>query len=214
MSAESTGSSGKGRAVSKDLISIRTYVIPETVPTEIVFSQHMMRFVGLKLFSAGPDLIWGVQGTTSLNSADAYASLDAQHLKRKLYQVELSYRLHGLPPAGTSVTEEFANSAGYLHCSRLTSAFRKSLKDRMLTWLAEDEDAEIDELAALDFEELTKHRPMMIHRLMKESPHINTVIHSVFLTGGVSLRIATLRNIPENIVRVGTRFHEEIKTTV
>lgn len=205
---------GKGRTLSKDLISIRTYVLPEHVPTEISFSKHMLRFEGLKLFSAGQDLIWGVQGTTSLNSADAFASRDAQFLKRRVYQVEMLYKLNGLPPAGTSVTEEFAKSAGYLHFSRLTSAYRTTLKERMLGWLRAERDPQIDELAAMDFEEMVKSRPMMVHKLMAESPHINTVIHSVILTGGVSLRIATVRNKPKNIVRVYTRFHEEIATTV
>lgn len=204
----------KGRSLSKDQISIRGYVLLEAVPTEISFSKHMVRFEGLKLFSAGPDLVWGVQGTTSVNSADAFASRDAQFLKRRLYQVELVYKLNGLPPAGTSVTEEFAKSAGYLHFSRLTSAYRATLKMSMLAWLKEERDPQIKVLAKMDFEEMVQSRPMMVHRLMAESPHINTIIHSVILSGGATLRIATVRNKPENIVRVYTRFHKEIETTI
>lgn len=204
----------KGRAITKNMISIRTYVLPETVPKSVSFSKHMLRFVGLKPFSAGPDLIWGVQGTTSLNSADAFASRDAQHLGRRLYQVELMYKPKGLPPAGTSVTEAFAKVSGYLHFARLTSDYRHSLRERMLAWLKNEEDPEFKLLSEMDFEEIVKLRPMMVHKLMAVDTHIDTVIHSVMLTGGVSLRIATVRNKPENVVKVFTRFHAEIVTTV
>lgn len=196
------------------MIPIRTYVLSATIPTEIQFSRHMLRFSGLKPFFAAPDLIWGVQGTTSLNSADAFASRDAAHMDRRVYQVELNYRLTGLPPAGSSVTEEFAKSCGYIHCSRMAAAFRKVLKERMLTWISEAQDTGLDELKGLEFEELVKVRPMLIHRLMDEDRFLKAMVHPVYLPGGVTLRIATVRNIPENIVSVHTRFYEEIKTTV
>lgn len=204
----------RGRASLKDMIPLRTYVLDEQTPSAIQFSRHMLRFSGLKAFSAGVDLLWGVQGTTSLNKADSFASRDAAHLRKRVYQVELLYRLSGLPPAGSSVTEEFARESGYLHFSRMSSGFRKILRDRMLTWLAEAEDAGRDELSTLDFEDLVKQRPMLVHQLMGEDRHIKAVIHPVLLPGNVSLRIATVRNIPENIEKVYTRFYEEIKTTV
>lgn len=203
-----------GRSLSKDIIAIRTYAIPATVPESLCFTNHLMRFQGLKLFSVNKDLIWGVQGTTALNRADAYASMDAQHKGRRVYQIELSYKLQGQPLAGTSVTEEFAKASGYLHLSRLTSAYRKLLRDQIMEWLIEEKDSEADILDGYDLEDLAKARPMMVHKLMTVEKHINTVIHTVALSGGASLRIATVRNLPENIVRVQTRFHEAIITTV
>lgn len=203
-----------GRSISKNTIAIRTYSIPEGLPQTLTFSEHLMRFQGLKIFSVNKNVIWGVQGTTSLNRADAYASMDAQHKKRRVYQIELSYKLRGLPPAGTSVTENFADESGYLHSTRLTSQYRKVLCLEMLGWLDEDKDPELDVLKDVDFEDLIKARPMLVHQLMELKPHINTVIHSVALPGGASLRIATVRNLPQNILRVHTRFHEEIQTTV
>lgn len=204
----------RGRAVLKDMIPLRTYAIPPTAPESFTFSNHMLKFTGFKPFSAAPDLLWGVHGTTSLNSADAYASRDAQHLQRRLYQIELLYRLDGLPPAGKSVTEEFAKTAGYLHFSRITSAFREKLRGRLLDWLSDMQDPNLQELATLDFEHLVKMRPMFVHYMMSQEQSLNAVIHPVFVSGGVTLRIATVRNLPSNIVRVYTRFHEEIVTTI
>lgn len=204
----------KGRAVFKDMIPLRAYAIPESIPEKVRFSAHPIKFLGYKPFAAAPDLVWGVHGTASLNSADAFASRDAQHLKRRLYQIELLYRLDGIPPAGTSVTEAFAQSAGYLHMSRITSAYRDKLKTRMIGWLQAEEDPELEELSDLPFEEMLKSRPMFVHALMTEDQHLKAVIHPVKLAGGVSLRIATVRNLKSHIVRVYTRFHEEIETVV
>ena len=203
-----------GRSLSKNTLAIRTYAIPATVPESLCFSNHLMRFQGLKLFSVNKDLIWGVQGTTALNRADSYASMDAQHKARRVYQIELSYKLQGQPLAGTSVTEEFAKAAGYLHFSRLTSAYRKLLRDQMMGWIVEENDPETDILSDYDLEDLAKARPMLVHKLMSIEKYINIVIHTVALSGGASLRVATVRNIPKNIVRVQTRFHETIATTV
>lgn len=198
----------------KDMIPLRTYALPETVPQSLKFSNHMVKFIGLKPFSTAKDVLWGVNGTTSLNSADAYASRDAQHLGRRLYQIELMYRLDGLPTAGTSVTEEFSQTAGYLHLSRITSAFRDKLRGRMATWLTDTKDPNRDELMELDFEDLLKERPMFVHHLMTTDKHLKAIIHPVKIAGGVPLRIATVRNLPSNIVRVYTRFHEELVTTI
>lgn len=206
--------SPSGRSLAKDAISIRTYCIPEQLPETLSFSKHLMRFQGLKLFSVNKDLIWGVQGTTALNRADAYASMDAQHKGRRVYQIELSYRLKGQPLAGSSVTQEFAKTAGYVHFSRLTSAYRKVLREQMMAWIEVEKDPEIDLLRELDLDDLARNRPMMVHKLMEVEKHLNTVIHTVALSGGASLRVATVRNLPENIIRVHTRFHENIITTV
>lgn len=203
-----------GRSQTKDTIAIRTYSIPEKLPEKLVFSNHLMRFEGLRPFEVNKDLIWGVQGTTALNRADAFASMDAQFKGRRVYQIELSYRLQGQPLAGTSVSEEFTKSSGYLHFSRLTSVFRKKIREQMMEWLVAEKDPQVDTLAGYDLEELTEQRPMLVHRLMKEQAYLNTVIHSVVLAGGATLRVATLRNLPANIVRVQTRFYENIETTV
>jgi hypothetical protein len=204
----------RGRAGHKDMIPLRTYAIPETNPTEFKFSNHLIKYAGYMAFQAAPDLLWGAHGTTSLNSADAFASRDAQHLKRRLYQIEMFYRLDGLPPAGTSVTEEFARSVGYLHLGRITSSFRDDLKDRMLDWLKDDSEFEPDYLKDKSLEEMIKLRPMFVHALMSQDKFLKAVIHPVRLAGGVTLRIATVRKLKDNIARVYTRFHDEIVTSV
>jgi hypothetical protein len=206
-SASEAGSRGR-------VIPIRTYVLKDQTPGTIQFSRHMLRFVGLKPFEAGIDLLWGVQGTASLNKADGFASRDAAHLQRRVFQVELLYRPAAMPLAGASVTEEFAREFGYLHLARLSGKFRKSLRNRVFSWLEAAEDAGLSELADLELEDLVKQRPMLIHRLMAEDTHLSAVIHPVFLPGNVLLRIATVRNTPDKIERVYTRFYQEIVTTV
>lgn len=204
----------RGRSNFKDIIPLRTYVIVEKAPVAIQFSRHMLRFSGLKPFETGADLLWGVQGTASLNKADSYASRDAALANRRVIQVEILYRVSGLPPAGSQVTEEYSKEFGYMHLSRLSSSFRKATQERMIAWLTSAEDLGIKELEDLDLEDLIRQRPMLIHRLMAEDQHISVLVHPVLLPGNVSLRIATVRNDPKKIDRVYARFYQDIRVTI
>lgn len=204
----------RGRGSFKDIVPLRTYVIVDKTPASIQFSRHMLRFLGLKPFETGADLLWGVQGTASLNKADSFASRDAAHLNRRVIQVEILYRLNGLPAAGSQVTEEYANEFGYMHLSRLASSFRKSTQERMIAWLTEAGDVGIKELMDLELEDLVRQRPMLIHRLMAVDKHLHVLIHPVLLPGNVSLRIATVRNIPEKIDHVQARVYQDIVVTI
>lgn len=204
----------RGRSSFKDIIPLRTYVIVEKAPQTIQFSRHMLRFSGLKPFETGADLLWGVQGTASLNKADSFASRDAAVVNRRVIQVEILYRVNGLPTAGSQVTEEYAKEFGYMHLSRLSSSFRKITHERMVNWLTSDEDLGVKDLADLDLEDLVRQRPMLIHRLMAEDQHLSVLVHPVLLPGNVSLRIATVRNVPQKIERVYARFYQDIQVTL
>lgn len=202
------------RSSARDLIYARNYRLVEGVPERIQFSRCMVRFLNFEMAKANPDLIWGVQGTTSNRDAERYAAADADFRKLRIYQVDLAYRVPGFQSQESSVTAETAERLGYFHCSRIAAGYRKSLRERMIAWLALDKDPEYGMLASMDFDELIMNRPMLIHRLMAETPSLNVVVHPVYLNGGVTLRIATMRNKPEFIENVFTRFHDEIQTTV
>lgn len=204
----------KVNRASKDVISLRTYYLSEGIPTQIVYSNHMPKFEGLVPAAVEPGLLWGVQGTISLMQADACASLDASRLNRKLFQVELSYRLKSGESASTSVTAESAKKTGYLHCTRLAKAYRMQLHEEMLGWLEKARDPEYDVIAAKDFESLLIMRPMLVHRLMSKYKYLKVVIHPVYLPGKVPIRIAVVRHTSNSIVQAETRFHSEIKTLV
>jgi hypothetical protein len=204
----------RGRGTTKDAIFLRTYALTEQPPTELYFSRHMLRFTGLKLFESQPDLVWGVHGTSSTNNADAFSSRDAQHLGRKLYQIDLMYKLQNPSSPGASVTQESVDNTGYMHISRLAKAYATKLKEMVIGWLEALDDPELPALKGMDFEELIRHRPMMVHKLMGDHAYIDCIIHTVFLAGGVRLRIGTVRNKPANILAVLTRFHDEIQTRV
>lgn len=199
---------------ARELIYVYNYKLTEDIPKRIEFSRSMVRFLGFNPAKASPDLLWGVQGTTSLRDADRFAAADASFRRLRIFQLELAYRIPDLYTMGTSISEETARRLGYLHCTRATIGYRSDLRIRMHSWLHADKDPEFSTLVGLDFDDLIKKRPMLIHRLMTEDPLINLVVHPVLLSGGVTLRIATLRNKPELIERVTTRFHEEIQTVV
>jgi hypothetical protein len=214
--SDSAGDSGRsgGRARSRELIYLRNYKLTEALPTVIEFSACMVRFQGLVLPKINPDLLWGVQGTTSIRDADGFATADAQFRKLRIYQVDMAYRIPGLPTQETSISEEAAARLGYLHTSRATTTYKRALREQMNKWLHADKDPEFSTLAGYEFDELILARPMLIHRLMEEDKRLNVVVHMVALNGGVTLRIATVRKKPEFIEKVYTRFHADIKTTI
>jgi hypothetical protein len=200
---------------SKDIISIRTYHLADTIPTALQFSKYPLKFEGFLPFAAAPDLLWGVQGTTSLGQADSFASQEAGKLGgKKVFHIDLLYRLKAGSSTALSTTHESAIESGYLHFTRISKDYRTSLQKDMLEWLDAAHDRDIDALKAMDFEDMIICRPMLIHQLMTMQRHINIVIHSVNLNGGVALKIGVVRNTPAGVVRAETRYHEEIVTTV
>lgn len=203
----------RSKKILKSLVPIRTYVLSSVKPAKIQFSRHMLKFDGLESMLAGVDLLWGVQGTSAVNLADALAMRDAQTLQRRVFQVDLVYKLKTPLVFGMPITEELTMNSGYLHFSRLSSAYRKQLHDLVLGWLSNDQDPQIDALSKLDFDSLFKKRPMLVHRMMAQMRYINAVVHPVTLNGGVSLRIATVRNVAGSIASIGTRFYDDIVAT-
>jgi hypothetical protein len=206
---------GQGRrSAARGLVELHTYKLAETVPERAEFSRCMVRIVGFDQAQASPDLIWGVHGTTSQRAAQEYARSDAQFRRLQTFRLEISYRVPKLTGLRNSVDEQIAQELGYLHCTRIAATYRAALRVRMLDWLKDAKDPEYTRLATLKFDKLIMHRPMLIHRLMAEDSFLNIVIHPVFLNGGVTLSIATVRNDPELIQRVSAGVHEEIKVTV
>lgn len=223
MTEQTSHPSGKPITIaSKDIISIRTYHLSETIPKAIQFSKHMLKFEGLVPFMAAPDLLWGVQGTTSLTMADSLASQDALATGRKSFQIDLLYRLNADSSTGLSTTNESVMASGYMHFTRIAKEFRTALQTEMLEWLDAAHDRDIDALKAMDFEAMIICRPMLVHQLMTIRRYINTVIHTVSLNGGMTLKIGVVRNTPTGVVRntptgvvrAETRLYNEIITTV
>lgn len=202
--SEATTVSTSGRAPSKkkDSILLRGYLLLAQPPQSVKFSECMPKFLGLAPFLAAPDLLWGVQGTSSLNKTDGFASEEALRLNKHAYHIDLQYRL-----------DELQADTGYLHFTRIGKVQRDQIRADMLKWLREDGDRQVGALEDVDFETLVNERPMLIHRLMTEQKHLNAIVHTVCLNGGVPIRIAVVRNIPDRIT-VKTRGHEHIPTIV
>lgn len=202
----------RGRAMHKNLLPFRTYVLLEKSPQVIQFRKHLLRFEGYRAAETAPNVIWGVYGTSSLNAADVYATRDATGAGKKVFQCEVVYRLSETASATQTFNEEHSRATGTLLMSRITLSFRKTLLERMHNWLQSD--TQFNTLKDMDLLTLVKTRPMLIHRLLIEDPDFNIIIHPVFLNGGVTLRIATARIDPSKTERVFTRFHNDVVTTV
>lgn len=190
---------------------LRTYVLSVQVPESVIYSEHMPRFNGYEPFSSNPDLAWGVQGTNAIASADSYASMDARHLKRKLFLVDLYYQIENMPSASSVISEESAMTSGYFHFDRLEVNFRAKLFKQFLGYLPEDVR---EEYKSLTIQDLLRDKPMLVHRFMKDVPECNACLHSVRISGGVMLRIGTVRKDPRFIQRVLVRYHEGVKVTL
>lgn len=198
----------------RGLVTIYTYKLAEAPPERVAFSRCMVRFLGFTPAKANPELIWGIHGNASLRSAQAYAGIDAQFRGLRTFRLELNYKLPKVTGLRASVTDEIAKETGYLHCMRLSAAYKGSLRKRMVGWLQADRDPDVARLARAKFEDLIEQRPMLIHRLMAEDTFLNMVIHPVLLNGGVSLSVGTVRNRPELIDGVNAGVHTEIEVTV
>lgn len=190
---------------------LRTFVLSSQVPETVVYSDHMPRFEGYDASLTNPDLVWGVQGTNSINSANAYASMDARYHKRKVFLVDLFYQIENMPSASSVISEDSAMSSGYFHFDRLEMNFRSKLFAQFLDYLPAEKRAEFE---GLTLQDLLCSNPMLVHRYMKETPECRACLHNVCISGGVKLRLGTVRKDPDAVRRVLIRYHEGIKVTL
>lgn len=198
-------------------IMVRTYALPKQPPQHLQFDRYLLRYNGLDESKRNPDLIWGVYGTEATARAGAYAALDARRHGRRLYQIDLWYRVkrraHGDLTA--PLTAEEIRQNGFLHLQRIDSDYRDHLRSILLERLQEEADAQIEALKLeSSLEALLAQRPMLIHWLMKTCRWIMAVQHTVYIGSGVPLRVVTLRRDPSRYLHVGARFHPEIQTIV
>ncbi|MES2977733.1 MAG: hypothetical protein V4731_04860 [Pseudomonadota bacterium] len=201
----------RGRPAGQVIVA--TFALHAVKPAQIVFSEHMPRFEGRRPFDVNPDLVWGVFGTDSINRAAHYASMDASHLKRRLYHLDLIYSAPQVPSAGAVLTKELTQSTGYVNFPRLEAGFREALRSTFLGWLEDAKDPDLAGLSRENIESLLRERPMLVHRFMAENPEYRVALHSVRISGGIKLRMATLRRDPQRMVAL-TRYHDEIETLV
>lgn len=195
-------------------VKIRTYVLTKEIPTEIRYSLNLARFTGMNDSLVNPDLIWGIYGTSSLNSANSYASMDARRLKRKMYQVDLHVPIRMHPPTTRVINRENATESGFFHFERLDMSFRNELLDQMIGYCSEMENVSEESLriqypVSSMLNDLLRDKPMLIHRFMAENPNARVCIHSVRLGGGLTLKLGTVRRDVEG-GWLEVRHHEGI----
>lgn len=195
-------------------VVLRNYVLPQSVPKAVSFGANAIKFSGLISSEVCPGTVWGVYGTDSINRCDGYASQDAQHLKRRLYQVDLVYVLPRMPANSTVLTEEEAKESGYIYFDRLEKGYRERLRDEMLGHLLETSDLEIESLVKENLATLLRRRPMLVHRFMNENPQFKVALYTVDLPGGVQARIGLVRVLPEHVQQVSVRYNPEIVATI
>ena len=196
-------------------VLVRTYALPRQEPVEALqFDRFLLRYGGLDLERANPDLIWGVCGTESMGRANSYAALDAQRLQRRVYQIDLWYAL-SRPNVSTALTTEEVREHGFVPLKRLDSDCRAFLRSLFLERLEEERDPQLDMLKLeTSVDALAAQRPMLVHWYMSVCPWVHAVQHTVYVGGGAALSVMTLRRNPARYLRVETRYHPEIVTTV
>ena len=198
-------------------LMIRAYALPESAPKRLQFDQHLLRFNGLSPQERNQDLIWGVCGTEAMGRANAYAAMDAQRAGRRLYQIDLWYRVRRREHEDwmRPLTAEVIRKNGFLQFQRVDADYRDYLRSIFLERLQEIDDPRLEELRLeSSLEALVAERPMLVHWLMRMCPWICAVQHTVYIGSGVSLRIATLRRDVGRFLHVSTRYHPEIETVV
>lgn len=193
---------------------VRTYALLTTVAYELKYSNHLIGFSGLDRSKANPDLVWGVYGTNSMNSADAYASMEAQHHKRLMHQLDLYYQVPALSTKNTVISEKMAREGGFYNLDRLEVSFRNALYQRMLQFLPAKDRWPYEGDSGKTIQDFLRENPMLVHRFMAEEPTCMAMTHVVTLNGGVRLRMATLRKVSQRIERIHVRYHDEIEVTV
>lgn len=198
-------------------LMVSAYALLESPPQHLFFGQHLLHFNGFDPGEQNLDLIWGVYGTESMGRAGAYAAMDARRLKRRLYQIDLWYRVtrrlnHSY---NSPMSAEEIRRTGFMQLSRIEPDYREHLRAIFLERLHELGDSRLGELRMEpSLEVLTAHRPMLIHWLMRLCPWLYAVQHTVYVGTGIALRIVTMRRDPERYLHVSTRHHPEIVTNV
>ena len=203
-------------AVSKKTASmlIRTYALLSKVAYELRYSNHLIGFVGLDRTKANPDLLWGVYGTNSMNSADAYASMEAQHNQRLLHQVDLYYKVPALSTKNTVISEAMVKEGGFYNLDRLEVNFRNALYEQLVDYLPVKNRADYLGESGKTIHDFLRENPMVVHQFMADEPSCMVMTHQVVINGGARLRMATLRKDMSRIERVHVRYHEEIEALV
>lgn len=199
-------------------VKIRTYVLTKEIPSEIHFSRNLAKFSGIQDSFLNPDLIWGIYGTSSLNSANTYASMDARRLKSKMYQVDLHMKISMHPPTTRVINRENATQSGFFHFERLDVNFRNEILEQMIGYCAEmdgvsEESLRIQYPASSMLIDLLRDKPMLVHRFMAENPSARACIHSVRLGGGFTLKVGTVRRDIEGSW-LEVRHHEDIPVLI
>lgn len=201
-------------AASKAVL-VRAYALPRQEPVQALqFDRFLLRYGGQDWDRANPDLIWGVYGNESMGRANSYAALDAQRLQRSLYQIDLWYALPR-PNASTALSADEVREHGFVPLKRLDSDYRTYLRSLFLERLEEERDPQLEVLQLeTSLEALVAQRPMLVHWYMSVCRWVHAVQHTVYVGGGAALSVMTLRRNPARYLRVETRFHPEIATTV
>lgn len=194
---------------------VRTYALLDAVSYELEFSNHMPNFIGLDRAKAEPDLVWGVYGTSSMNSASGYASLDAQYTKRRLYQIDLIYKVPGPIGKNSVITGEMAKAGGFYNLDRLEVNFRNQVYQQLISYLpAEQQSVYRSSEAGKTIQDLLRDHPMLVHQFMRDEPHCMAMTHFVYISKGIRLRMATVRKNPDRIEKIYVRYHDEIEAVV
>lgn len=193
---------------------VRTYAICERVARQLRFSEHMIRYQGLDLDNVSDGLIWGVYGTRSLNTADSFASMEAHHSRRLLYQIDLSYIIPAVVGRNTVTNAEQAKAGGFFNYERMEVGFRNEIFQRLIDLLPSQAAKNFREQPDKTIQDLLRSHPMLVHRFMDSEPTCFMFTHRVELAGGAELRMITLRNDPSRIKRIRVRYHDEVEVEV
>lgn len=195
---DTTKSADAVAAESGISMKICTYAITKDVPSEIKFSDNLPRFIGLNELLVNPDLIWGIYGTLSIKSANTYASIDANNLKKKMYPVDFYMKINIDQLTSQIISRETAINSGLFHFDRLEVDYKRSILDEMIGYCAQmygvtEQSLRVQYPVSTSLSDLLRDKPMLVHRFMAENPCAKMCIQFVRLSGGLSLRIGTVR---------------------
>ena len=199
---------------ARTALMVRTYALPKQVPEQLQFDSFLLRYIGFDANRRNPDVIWGIFGTDSLSRANVYASKDAEHGGRRLYMMDLWYKIERKPGGAQCIAEDI-RATGFVNIQRLDADYRAYLLSLFLQRLEEENDPELEKLQLeRSIEELVAQRPMLIHWFMKNCPWVYAVQHPVYIAQGVMLRIMTLRRDPDRYLSAHVRYNPEIRISV
>ena len=198
----------------KSSAMVRAYALPKDVPTCMRFDACLLHYVGFESAKRNPDLIWGVFGTDSMSRANMYASRDARLDGRRLYMMDLWYKVDRKQGGVQSIAENI-RATGFINIQRMDADYRGYMLSLFLQRLEEEGDPEWEKLSLeRSVDSLVAQRPMLIHWFMKHCNWVCAVQHTVYISPGVMLRIITLRRDPARYMSVHVRYHPEIEASV